>query len=529
MSDRGYRIALLVDDLNVPKWVRDFADWAVGHPLFELAAVIVQDPGTRTKVFDNLIKLETRLAFTNEYRPYAGLHSISKYAPVQFLRRTAITAEFEIDRADLSKVEGFKLDAIVRCGRTMPRGAILDASKDGIISVLTSTDRAQPGSEGFAEVLEGRPETAFTIERLRHDDEPREIFFKGSVATALLHAWNMISLHARAFPYLQLTLERLATGAAHPLSETKAQVQHVRASDVLRYGLRTTARSLGKAVRRYSGQEFNWQVAFLREGWSNSNFERGRIIPNPEGTFLADPFTLNVGGIDYLFVEEFPFETRKGVISAYRIEGEEVERIGVVLEEPHHLSFPFVFQHGDEIYMVPESGANRAVTLYKSVNFPTEWSAVKVLMADVPAVDTILFRKKSLWWMLTTIQGEGPGLNNAELHAFYARDLLGEWIPHKQNPIVMDASKGRNGGFLRQKDGTPCRVAQVPGFTFYGAGSAVYRIDELSPEVYRESLIKEVHPDFFPELDGTHHIHSSKKFTVYDFMRVERPGYARDR
>ena len=39
--------------------------------------------------------------------------------------------------------------------------------------------------------------------------------------------------------------------------------------------------------------------------------------------------------------------------------------------------------------------------------------------------------------MLTTIQGEGPGLNNAELRAFYADDLLGEWAPHSQNPIIM--------------------------------------------------------------------------------------------
>ena len=115
----------------------------------------------------------------------------------------------------------------------------------------------------------------------------------------------------------------------------------------------------------------------------------------------------------------------------------------------------------------------------------------------------------SRWWMVTTIQGEGPGLNNAELHAFHADGPLGDWTPHKLNPIVMDARKGRNGGFVRDAAGRPCRVAQVPGFTFYGAASAVYRIDELTPETYRESLVREVRPTFFAGLDGTHHVHSA--------------------
>ena len=195
----------------------------------------------------------------------------------------------------------------------------------------------------------------------------------------------------------------------------------------------------------------------------------------------------------------------------------------MVLEEPYHLSFPFVFEHDGEIYMVPETANDRSVKLYKATSFPTGWIEVKVLLADVVAVDTVVFRHGSLWWMLTTIQGEGPGLNNAELHAFYADDLLGKWTGHELNPIVMDARKGRNGGFIRDGSGKPCRVAQVPGFTFYGAASAVYEIEELSPTSYRESLIREVRPTFFSALDGTHHIHSANGLTVYDFMRVERP------
>jgi hypothetical protein len=511
MTRPRFRIALLVDSLEVPRWVRDLAVWAHHHPTIQLAALIVHSP--RDGTFERLLKLErTLLPSKREYRSYAELHSIADFAPVEIHAGASVTA------ADLLKIAELDLDAIVRCGRATPLDRILATARAGMISVVAGT------SDGFLEVLEGRPDTPFTIERRRLSDEQGEVLFSGSVATALLYGWNAIALQARAFPYLRTVLERLASGIARPLDQQDAKVNKPRALDLISYGIRTARRSLGKSIRRCAGREFNFQVAFARQGWETCKFEGGAPIPNPSGAFLADPFAITVDGTDYLFVEEFPFDTRKGVISAYRLKGAEAERIGVVLEEPHHLSFPFVFEHDGEIYMMPESSADRSVRLYKATSFPTEWTEVKTLLEDVAAVDTVLFKHGELWWMLTTIQGEGPGLNNAELHAFYSDDPLGAWTPHRLNPIVMDATKGRNGGFARDANGCPCRVAQVPGFTFYGAASAVYRIDELSQDTYRESLIREVRPTFFPNLDGTHHIHSTDGLTVYDFMRVERPA-----
>jgi hypothetical protein len=511
MTRPEYRIALLVDSLDAPKWVSDLADWAKDHPAIELAALIVQSQPD--DAFERLLRLERKfLSRKKAYRPYATLYSIADAAAVR------IDISASLGTAALLGIAELELDAIVRCGRAAPGDAMFGASRDGIISVDAGS------AAGFVEVLEGRPDTPFTIERRRHADAGGEVLFSGSISTALLYGWNAIALQARAFTYLQAALERLTSGTAQPLEQRVADTRTPRVADLMSYGMRTARRSVGKGYRRYSGREFNFQVAFARGGWPDCALERGTPIPNPTGAFLADPFAITVDGTDYLFVEEFPFDTRKGVISAYRLDGAEPERIGVILEEPYHLSFPFVFEHDGDVYMVPESGADRSVRLYKATSFPTGWTEVKVLLADVPAVDTVLFKHCELWWMFTTIQGEGPGLNNAELHAFYAKDPLGDWTPHSLNPIVMDAMKGRNGGFVRDTNGNPCRVAQVPGFTFYGAASAVYSIDELSPTSYRESLIKEVRPTFFTNLDGTHHIHSANGLTVYDFMRVERPA-----
>ena len=504
MPRRRYRIGLLVDGLEVPKWVRDLAEWAAAHPAIELAAVIVGAPGS-SSLFEKMLGFERKLFCRgNEYGSYAKLHTLTDCA-----------AE-TIDVEDLRKIARLKLGAIVRCGR-VPDGPLADACRDGMISV-----RGGAQGDAFSEVLKGAATTPFTIERL-HGKGEREVLFSGSVATTLLASWNLIALHARAFQYLRRTLERLASGTANPIAAALVVNQPPGLPSLLAYAHRTALRGIGKALRRGLGKEFNWQVAVARQGWTACRFGGATAIPNPSNAFLADPFTIKVDGITHLFVEEFPFDTRKGVISAYRLLDNRVERVGVVLEEPYHLSFPFVFEHGGETYMVPESGAGRSVKLYKSSSFPSGWTEVKTLLADVPAVDTVMFEHDRRWWMLTTIKGDGPGLNNAELHAFHADHPLGEWTPHRQNPIVMDAGKGRNGGFVRDRDGAPCRVAQLPGFTFYGAGSAVYRIDELTPETYRESLLEEVAPCFFPKLDGTHHLHCANELTVFDFMRVERP------
>ena len=498
MFQRRYRIGLLVEGLDVPKWVRDLADWAVDHPMIELAVVVVCSPA-RSDNRKRLFNLESKLFCRGkEYRGYTTMRSIAGCAPLQ------------IDSADKGKLAQLELDALVDCGRTGTRDDLAGETRDGVISV---------SADGFAEVVEGQVDTPFTIDRLRPGSAP-EALFSGGVATALLYSWNVIALQVRAFQYLRLTLERLAYGAYDGVEASRTHGQDARLSI---YAVRTALRALQKTLRRLLRKEFNWQVGVSSRAWTDCRFEQATVVPNPPNAFLADPFTIDVKGTTYIFVEEFPFDSRKGVISAYRLGDAQAERIGVVLEEPHHLSFPFVFQHKGDVYMVPEGGGGRSVKLYKSTSFPTGWTEEKTLLADVPAVDTVLFEHGSRWWMLTTIQGEGPALNNAELHAFHADDPLGDWTPHSRNPIVMNAKKGRNGGFVRSRDGAPCRVAQVPGFTFYGAGSAVYRIDELTPDTYRETLVKEVRPHFFPKTDGTHHLHCTGGLTVFDFMRVERP------
>jgi hypothetical protein len=492
---RKYRIALLVDDLKVDRWVRDLADWAIEHDRIDLTAVIVQAPARRTTI-DRLLSLE-RTLLPGRSGPS---HSI---------------AELAVAEAD--KIDRLGLDAIVRCTSGVPERRLVEAASDGIISVVTRGE-----APAFAEVLEGRPVTEFAIQRANGGGS--EVLFRGSVATQLFYTDSRAALWDRAVPYLIRTIEQLARGEVqpHPAPSPGPVSKSPGTARALAYPARTAARVARKAWRHAVGREWNWGVAYIFAPWESADLRSGRILPKLPGTFVADPFVVENAGKHYIFVEEYPYSTRKGVISVFEVDETGAKRLGVALEEPYHLSFPFVFRKDGRFFMVPEGQGGGELVLYECEDFPLKWTRRKVLMREVCA-DTVVFEHGSSWWMLTTIKGRGRAENNAELHAFYADDPLGEWHPHRLNPIIMDASKGRNGGLLSDDEGRMYRVAQRAGFRTYGDAFAIYRIDELSPDSYRETLVREVHPDFFPKLAGTHHMHSQAGLTVYDFSRDERP------
>jgi hypothetical protein len=69
------------------------------------------------------------------------------------------------------------------------------------------------------------------------------------------------------------------------------------------------------------------------------------VLPNPWSRFLADPIAIERDGKTVLFVEDFHHDREKGVISAIEFaEHGPIRFLPGVLEEPWHLSYPFVME-----------------------------------------------------------------------------------------------------------------------------------------------------------------------------------------
>lgn len=117
------------------------------------------------------------------------------------------------------------------------------------------------------------------------------------------------------------------------------------------------------------------------------------IIPNGKDYWVADPFPIEYNKELYIFGEVFEYRTLKGAIGYTKLEKNTFAPWKVIIREPYHLSFPNLIYKNDEIYMCPESHANKTLDLYKCLKFPDTWVKVKSLAENIDLVDTVFLSK----------------------------------------------------------------------------------------------------------------------------------------
>ena len=263
---------------------------------------------------------------------------------------------------------------------------------------------------------------------------------------------------------------------------------------------------------------YRWNVAYkFTDKWEDKNLTQVKRIPNPPNRYLADPFIIKRDKSHYCFVEDFDCKTGKGSISVYEINNNMYKEIGVALKESFHLSYPFLFNHNNDLYMCPETHEANEIRLYKCDEFPLKWKFVKTLISNVSAVDTNIFYKNKRWWLLTTLSNSLIKDHASQLHIFSCENLLSDkWEPHKRNPVIFDPYFARNGGLICENENL-YRVYQKPGFDNYGQSLGVSKIVELNKENYKEINEFEISPNFLKNIRGTHTYNFSNGLLVLDF------------
>jgi hypothetical protein len=193
-----------------------------------------------------------------------------------------------------------------------------------------------------------------------------------------------------------------------------------------------------------------------------------------------------------------------------------------VLVAPHHLSYPFVFAHGGEIFMIPETSSVRRVELYRAVDFPHEWRHEATLLDGLVASDaTLLAHGDRLWLFVGVAVPHGTMLD--ELHLFSATELRGTWRPHPRNPIVSDVRCARPAGAIQRWGTRLVRPAQ-DGSRRYGGAISFREIDELSEAGYSEHEIAQLAPGDLGDARATHTYACDARFEAIDLRRrVRRP------
>lgn len=234
--------------------------------------------------------------------------------------------------------------------------------------------------------------------------------------------------------------------------------------------------------------------------------------------FNADPFLFTNNDEKFIFVETM--NNGKGEIHSGKIFNGQICISGAALVESFHLSFPFVFEYENSIYLLPESSAANQIRLYKTTNFPSEWSLHCLLMEDISSVDSFLIHKSDTWFLFTNLSSGLVSEFGSELWLFTSDSLTSNnWAIHPKSPISMEAEYSRNGGYYK-KEGAEYRVNQIPGFSRYGFGLRINKIEELSLRTYVESKEELILGGFNESHTGNHHLSYSDGMYAFDFTSL---------
>jgi hypothetical protein len=263
------------------------------------------------------------------------------------------------------------------------------------------------------------------------------------------------------------------------------------------------------------GRKFRWGVNIYK---TNSDFNI-RLKPT-KYSCIADPFLFKLKNNFFCFVERFDFSVKKGTIDAYQIVGNNFVHLGPVLEEPFHLSFPFLFEYNSDVYMCPESSESGSIRIYKATNFPLKWRFHKILSTPKIGVDPLIFKHGNLWWLFLNTDITSTGNFSNELSIYYSHSPLSAcWKSHKLNPIFIDSEKSRNGGLLsigKQK----FRVGQTQSYDLYGSAISLYKIKKLNRFNYEELKIASLKPSN-KNIKGVHHFSYAKPYFTHDFLEIK--------
>jgi hypothetical protein len=257
------------------------------------------------------------------------------------------------------------------------------------------------------------------------------------------------------------------------------------------------------------------------EPWHGDLRRFTRLMP-PKDRFWADPFPIARQGKHFVFFEELVFSRGKAHISVMEVgpNGAYSKPVPVLVRD-YHLSYPFLLEHEGELYMIPETGANRTVELYRCVSFPDRWELEKVLMHDVRCTDATLHRIGDRWWMFTNVN-LGGSVGADELNLFYADDLFGKWRAHRGNPVKSDVRGARPAGRLYERAGQLYRPAQI-GAPLYGSAVSINKILALTPDTYSEREVERVAPTHPKSVLGIHTLNRAGGLCVMDaFTRRAR-------
>lgn len=554
------RVGLLLDSLEVPAWIQRAVREVVRSPYADVVLVVIRseaEPAAKRRslgrsrwryfLFDAYERFDRCWFSDGRLDPFELMTLAPLIADVTRVEGTTVASDGRaLSAVAIAAIRDQNLDVLLRFGFESLRDIPPGIAKHGIWSVDASRTEGESGIlGGFWEVLRGSAINESTLDvRIAGSDTARTVYRSfGSTSpvsvwkTRRERYWKVASFMSRKVR----DLSEQGTVGIDPvpqLGEPAARVvHHPTPSNARLLSLlpRVAARYVALQLDRKAHFD-QWFVAFnfsssdpAEDGVPETSFAHFRPLQPPRDRLWADPFPILHRGQHYLFLEELYFARERGHIAVVEFENGNARRPEIVLETPHHLSYPFVLPWRGEMFLIPESArsgdspteqAQLSIPVFRARAFPFDWVQETAMLENLEVFDPTVAEIDGRWWLFCG-RGELGASSWDELHLFHAPTPFGPWTPHRRNPVKSDVRSARPAGRLFQRGGQWYRPSQDCSVR-YGYGISINRITRLTPTEYEEVVVQHIAPDWAPNLIGTHTLNAAGRLTVIDGNRHRR-------
>ena len=216
------------------------------------------------------------------------------------------------------------------------------------------------------EIFHDEPSTGVLLPSLKERIDNGSVLFKGQFRTALTYRGNVDRIYLGSADWVALSVKRIAGGNSRFVFTPgpRSEAPMLRAPynlKFLRYGLRQIRR-ISKVVVRRTCFADAWNVGYAscsRQQVINgmSTADVTWAAPRAGARYLADPMVVQEPAGAKIYAEEYRYFGRGRLVSLHWPGDFSWDRASLECDLGRHVSYPFVFRHQGELWMVPESCA----------------------------------------------------------------------------------------------------------------------------------------------------------------------------
>lgn len=351
-----------------------------------------------------------------------------------------------------------------------------------------------------------------TLRRAAYNPKP------GAVLTGAFVAEKTVLLVLRTLKDLQSNPD-FGHDLAEPLPP-RAPSGHADLLPYLGSFLSTACQRLARRLPgKLSSPNLTWRVMSGTSDRMDINLRDAWDLP-ANAYFMADPFLFEHDGETWIFYEAMGQNDSNGWIEAARLGEGFLSPSVVALKRPYHLSYPYLFREGNDIFMVPETQQKMRLEVWKAKTFPTEWELHATAFEGEYLADSSLFRTEDgQCWLLTNLSDHYAFQDHSSELYLFAVDGpdLASIVPHPQNPVVIGSDVARNAGSVIRREASIYRPSQNNSFGVYGYGLNIMEITRLDHMAYEERLVHRFTPEDKPGSIGLHHLNMLRDRYVIDW------------